>query len=180
MAGAYRAYAVDMPTLHESQPQHTEVNAVSEQLRRETGARQGLDFLRAIISGELPESPLLTALGVHTVHADAGTVRLETVPQSQQFNTIGTGHGGFLSTLLDTALGFSVESLSPAGTTWTTTDLHVRFRRPMTVDSGVVSAVGHVEHYGRSTAIASGEVRDGEGRILASATASFFALRDQE
>lgn len=169
-----------MPPLHETQPQDTDITAVSDRLRRESGSRQGLDFLRAIIAGDLPESPLLTALGVRTVQADEGAVRLETVPQSQQFNTIGTGHGGFLSTLLDTALGFSVESLSPAGTTWTTTDLHVRFRRPMTVDSGVVSTVGRVEHYGRSTAIASGEVRDGEGRILASATASFFALRNQE
>lgn len=157
----------------------TVITAVSERLRRESGTRQGLDFLRAIIAGELPESPLLTALGVRTVHADEGTVRLETEPQAQQFNTIGTGHGGFLSTLLDTALGFSVESLSPAGTTWTTTDLQVRFRRAMTVDSGTVTSVGRVEHYGRSTAIASGEVSDGSGRILASATASFFALRHQ-
>lgn len=156
------------------------ITAVSEQLRHASGTRPGLDFLRAIIAGDLPESPLLTALGVRTAQAEEGTVRLETRPQAQQFNTIGTGHGGFLSTLLDTALGFSVESLSPAGTTWTTTDLHVRFRRPMTVESGVVSAVGRVEHYGRSTAIASGEVRDGEDRILASATASFFALGYQE
>lgn len=169
-----------MPTPPDTQPTGHDLIAVSEQLRRESGSRRGLDFLRAIIAGDLPESPLLTALAVRTVQADEGSVRLETEPHAQQFNTIGTGHGGFLSTLLDTALGFSVESLSPAGTTWTTTDLHVRFLRPMTVDSGVVSAVGRVEHYGRSTAIASGEVHDGRGRVLASATASFFALRAQE
>lgn len=169
-----------MPIPADTRPSGADITAVSERLRRESGSRQGLDFLRAIIAGELPESPLLTALDVRTVQADEGTVRLETAPRSQQFNTIGTGHGGFLSTLLDTALGFSVESLSPAGTTWTTTDLHVRFRRPMTAHSGTVSTLGRVEHYGRSTAIASGEVHDGEGRVLASATASFFALRHQE
>jgi len=169
-----------MPTPADSRSTGHDMIAVSDQLRRESGSRQGLDFLRAIIAGDLPESPLLTALAVRTVHAEEGSVRLETEPHAQQFNTIGTGHGGFLSTLLDTAPGFSVGSLSPAGTTWTTTDLHVRFLRPMTVDSGVVSAVGHVEHYGRSTAIAAGEVLDGRGRVLASATASFFALGPQE
>lgn len=56
--------------------------------------------------------------------------------------------------------------------------LHVRFRRPMTSQSGTITAVGRVEHHGRSTAVSAGEVRDGEGRILATATASLFALRN--
>ena len=117
------------------------------------------------------------ALDVRTVAAERGEVTLSTVPRPQHFNTIGTGHGGFLSTLLDSATGLAVSSMASDGTVWTTTDLHVRFRRPMTAESGTVTAVGRVEHYGRSLATASGEVRDGQGRVLATATASLFALR---
>jgi uncharacterized protein (TIGR00369 family) len=155
----------------------TDVSAASKALRERVQAMHGLDFLRAVIAGELPESPLLESLAVRTVAATPGEVVLATEPQPQHFNTIGTGHGGFLSTLLDTALGLAVDTVTPAGTIWTTTDLHVRFRRPMTADSGTITATGRVEHHGRSTSVSAGEVRDGEGRILATATASLFALR---
>lgn len=154
-----------------------DVAAVSEMLREKVEQMHGMDFLQAVIAGELPESPLLQCLGVRTVAATEGTVTLETTPQPQHFNTIGTGHGGFISTLLDAALGLAVDTLTPAGTVWTTMDLHVRFRRAMTADSGLVTARGQVDHHGRSTAVSSGEVRDGAGRVLATATASLLALR---
>jgi uncharacterized protein (TIGR00369 family) len=154
-----------------------DVAAASTALRGRVESMHGMDFLRAVIAGDLPESPLIASLGVRTVAAAEGEVTLRTVPQPQHFNTIGTGHGGFLATLLDTALGLAVDTLTPAGTVWTTTDLHVRFRRPMTADSGTVTAVGRVDHHGRSTSVCSGEVCDGEGRVLATATASLFALR---
>ena len=156
----------------------SEVDQVSKALRERMDNMHGLDFVRALVAGELPESPLIDALGVRTAAAAPGEAVLETTPQPQHFNIIGTGHGGFLSTLLDTALGLAVQTMTEPGVVWTTTDLHVRFRRPMTADSGRVVATGRVEHLGRSTATAAGEVRDGEGRVLASATASFFALRN--
>ncbi|MGJ9402932.1 PaaI family thioesterase [Arthrobacter sp. KK5.5] len=155
-----------------------DVSTASKELRNKVETMHGLDFLKAVVAGELPESPLIEALGVRTAAASPGEVTLLTEPLPQHFNTIGTGHGGFLSTLLDTALGLAVDTLTPAGTIWTTTDLHVRFRRPMTSQSGTITAVGRVEHHGRSTAVSAGEVRDGEGRILATATASLFALRN--
>jgi uncharacterized protein (TIGR00369 family) len=157
----------------------TDIAAVSKMLRERVENMQGMDFVRALIEGDLPESPLIEALGVRTASAAPGEASLETTPQPQQFNIIGSGHGGFLSTLLDTALGLAVQTMTEPGVVWPTTDLHVRFRRPMTADSGRVVATGRVEHLGHSTATAAGEVRDGEGRVLATATASFFALRRQ-
>lgn len=153
-------------------------DATSRLLRGEVQGRDGLDFLRAVMAGQLPTSPLLEALGISLVAAERGVVSVAATPLPLHFNAKGTGHGGFISTLLDAALGFSIESMSDAGTMWTTTDLHVRFRRPVTADSGLVTATGRVEHYGRATATASGELSDSGGRVLATATAAMFAIRD--
>ncbi|GAA4373193.1 PaaI family thioesterase [Paeniglutamicibacter cryotolerans] len=154
------------------------LDATSRLLREEVQGRDGLDFLRAMLAGELPISPLLDALGIALVSAERGGAGVAATPLPIHFNAKGTGHGGFISTLLDAALGFAVESMSDAGTMWTTTDLQVRFLRPMTASSGLVTATGTVGHYGRATATASGEVRDAGGRILATATAGLFALRN--
>lgn len=153
-------------------------DTTSRLLREAVQGGDGLDFLQGVLAGELPISPLLDALGVQLVSAERGTVTVAAAPLPVHFNAKGTGHGGFISTLLDAALGFAIESMSPPGTMWTTTDLHVRFRRPMTAESVLVTATGTVEHYGRSTATASGQVTDAAGKVLATATAAMFAIRN--
>lgn len=90
-------------------------------------------------------------------------------------NAVGSVHGGVLATLFDTAMGFSVSSTLDAGVGYTTLDLQVRYLRA--VQPGhVVRVQGFCEHTGRRTAIARGEARDDQGKLLATGSTSCLIL----
>lgn len=136
----------------------------------------GLDFLHATLRGEVPESPLMCTLGVKTVSAERGRVVMQAPTEAFQFNTIGTGHGGYLATLADTVMGSAVHSHLAARQGYTTLDIQVRFRKAMRPDAGLITVVGTAEHVGRTTATASAVVTNEDGAILATATSTLLLL----
>jgi uncharacterized protein (TIGR00369 family) len=87
-------------------------------------------------------------------------------------------HGGIITTLLDTALGSSVQSLLGAGRVATTMDLQTRFHRPVTVAVGKVFAVAHVVHAGRRTATSEAKLVDAQGTVYATGTSTLMILED--
>ena len=64
----------------------------------------GLEFLRAIISGELPQPPIAETLGFRLREVDEGRAAFDVVPAEYQYNPIGVVHGGVAATLLDSAM----------------------------------------------------------------------------
>lgn len=136
----------------------------------------GMQYLEAMISGEIEESPFNQHLGIRLVHAEPGTVMLECTVKEEHLNKIGSGHGGFVSSLLDNACGLAVDTLSPSGMVWTTMDLHVRFLKAVTLEAGTLRIIGHADHVGRSTSVSHAEVVREDGAVLASATSSLYAL----
>lgn len=83
---------------------------------------------------------------------------------------LGTVHGGVIATLLDSAMGCAIQTTLPAGMTYTTMALQVRFVRPATEPSGRVSCDATVVHRGGRVATAEGRVTDADGRLLAHGT----------
>ena len=80
----------------------------------------GLGFLKAIIAGTVPNPPISGLVGFHLVEAEQGRAVFEGVPEFHHYNPIGTVHGGFAATLLDSALGCAIFSTIAKGDTWTT------------------------------------------------------------
>lgn len=138
--------------------------------------RSGLEFLRGIADGELPVPPIMATLGVSGVKFDDGTASFELTPQEWHYNPIGTVHGGVLSTMLDSALACAIHTTLPVGAGYTSLDLSVRFTRAATVESGTLTADGHVVTRGRRTATAEGHITDAAGRIVATATTTCLIL----
>lgn len=136
----------------------------------------GLDFLQATISGEVPESPMMCTLGVRTIEAEPGRVVMQAPTEPFQFNTIGTGHGGFLATLLDTVMGSAIHSRLPAKQGFTTLDIQVRYRKAMKPDAGLVTVIGIADHVGRTTGTASATITNEDGAVLATATSTLLLL----
>jgi uncharacterized protein (TIGR00369 family) len=130
----------------------------------------GLDFLKAIIAGELPHPPMSELLGFHLVEAGEGRAVFEGLPGSRHYNPIGTVHGGFAATLLDSALGCAIFSTIAKGETWTTLELKFNLVRPMTSATGPVRAEGRIVHRGRTVATSDGELKDRAGKLYAHAT----------
>ena len=130
----------------------------------------GLAFLKAIIDGTLPQPPISEVLGFHLVEAERGRAAFEGLPEFRHYNPIGTVHGGFTATLLDSALGCAIFSTLLKGDSWTTLELKLNYVRPLTRDTGPVRAEGRIVHRGRSVATSEGDLKDRAGKLYAHAT----------
>ncbi len=130
----------------------------------------GLGFLRAIIDGVLPQPPISEILGFHLIEAEPGRAVFEGLPELRHYNPIGTVHGGFAATLLDSALGCAIFSTLNKGDGWTTLELKFNLVRPLTKDTGPVRAEGRIVHRGRTVATSEGDLKDGAGKLYAHAT----------
>jgi len=132
----------------------------------------GMQQLQLMIEGELPPAPIAETLGMVDFGGERGAISVALVPERRHYNPLGTVHGGVISTLLDTAAACSVHSTLAAGEAYASLDLTVKFLRPVTVDSGRLTATGSVIQRGRRTALAQAQLTDEAGKVVAHATSS--------
>ena len=95
----------------------------------------GLGFLQAIIDGTLPQPPIGETLGFHLVEAEPGRAVFAGTPEFRHYNPIGTVHGGFAATLLDSALACAIATTMKKGDVWTTLELKLNYVRAMTTET---------------------------------------------
>ncbi len=126
----------------------------------------GLDYIRAIQTGELPPPPIARLLEMEIVEAEQGRAVFVLTPAEWMYNPIGMVHGGIAATILDSCMGCAVHTTLPAGVGYTTTDVQLRYIRAMGGATGRVLAEGRVVHAGRRTATAEGRVFTEEGETL--------------
>lgn len=127
-----------------------------------------LRAFREILNG----SPVYRHLRMRAAHAAEGVSRIELSIHADVKNLYGTVHGGILAAVLDSSCGVAVASLLGPGETLVTVDLHLHYVRP--IRDGTVVGEGKVVHRGRTTAVAEGTLRDGEGRLIAKGMATHF------
>jgi uncharacterized protein (TIGR00369 family) len=137
----------------------------------------GFEQLLALFDGRLPGPPIADTLGLDGFGGEPGAIHVELVPELRHYNPLGTVHGGVVATLLDTAAACSVHSTLAVGERYTSVDLTVKFLRPVTVDSGLLTCEGTVIQRGRRTALAQAQLTDGAGRLVAHATSSCMIMR---
>ena len=130
----------------------------------------GLAFLKASSTARCRSPPMSQTLGFHLVEAEEGRAVFEGLPEFRHYNPIGTVHGGFAATLLDSALGCAIFSTLAKGEAWTTLELKFNLVRPITKDTGPVRAEGRIIHRGRTVATSEGDLKDLSGRLYAHAT----------
>ena len=130
----------------------------------------GIDFVRAFFSGKLPSPPIMQTIEPYDQTADPGQVVLHSVPGFRHYNPIGSVHGGYAATLLDSVMGLAVHTMLPAGTGYTTLEFKVSFIKGMTKDTGPVRTEGKTLSVGRRAATAEARITDSKGRLLAHAT----------
>ena len=133
-------------------------------------SQDGLGFLRGMIAGQIPNPPISETLGFHLTEVEYGRAVFEGVPEFRHYNPIGTVHGGFAMTLLDSSLGCAVFSTLAKGDTWTTLEIKVNLVRPLTKDTGLVRAEGRIIHRGRTVATSEGDIKDTAGKLYAHAS----------
>ncbi|PKM10256.1 MAG: thioesterase [Gammaproteobacteria bacterium HGW-Gammaproteobacteria-3] len=131
----------------------------------------GLDQLRALMaSGRMPG--ILVSLDFELVEVDFGKAVFAGKPREHAYNPLGTVHGGYAATLLDSACGCAVHSRLTERQAYTTLELKIAYHKAMTKNTGLVRAEGSVLSLGRRTAFAEARLMDAEGRLYASATST--------
>lgn len=138
----------------------------------------GLDGLaqmrRLIASGRKPG--ILLSLRFDFIEVEAGRAVFAGVPGDHAYNPIGTVHGGYAATLLDSACGCAVHSCLTSLQAYTTLELKVAYHKAITRDAGMLRAEGRVLSIGRRAAFAEATLKDASGRLFASATSTLMVM----
>ena len=144
----------------------------------EEGRRlSGMEYVQAIVTGELPAPPISELMGFRLVLAEPGRAVFEMEPGPQHYNPIGSVHGGVALTLLDSAMGCAVHTQLEPGVGYTTLEVKTNFVRPITADTGVIRCEGVVIHQGSRIATAEGKLTDANGKLLAHGTTTCLILQ---
>lgn len=127
----------------------------------------GLEFMERIRDGLLPQPPIGRVLDYALTEVEDGRVVFAGTPRFDHVNPMGTVHGGWYGTLLDSAMACAVMTKVPRGSVYTTLEYKVNVVRPVPLGTRV-EAVGCVLHAGRTTGVAEGTLRGAEdGRLYA-------------
>jgi uncharacterized protein (TIGR00369 family) len=130
----------------------------------------GLEMMQGVLDGRLPFAPISQTLDYLLVEVDAGRAVFQGTPSEAHLNPLGTIHGGWFATLLDSALGCAVHTRMPAGRAYTTAELSVNLVKALTPKVARVRAIGEVIHCGRQLATAQARLEGPDGTLYAHAT----------
>ncbi len=145
--------------------------------REELTGVSGLDFLKGIRDRAYPAPPFAEAADIRIAEVESGRVVFQAEPSARLYNPLGTVHGGWISTLLDSAMSCSVHSMMKPGQAYTTVDLSVSFVRPVFEDTGTLRCEGTAIHVGERIATAQGRVWDRAGKLIAHGTVTCLVMR---
>ncbi len=138
-------------------------------------AMTGLQQLEAMVaSGQ--KAPIGETMGFDLIEINAARAVFAGTPGRTVYNPIGSVHGGYAATLLDSACGCAVHARLAAGQGYTTLELKIAYHRGLSDTTGPVRAEGVVMSIGRRVAFAEARLTDGQGRLCASATSTLLVF----
>ena len=136
----------------------------------------GLEYMHAVRDGTAAWPPMGVLMSIELVEAERGRVVMTCTPGEEHYNPLGIIHGGLLCTLLDTVMGCATHTTLEQGTGYTSIELKVSYLRPVTLDTGALTATGSAVKEGRRVVFAEGGVADADGNLVATASSSLLVL----
>ena len=144
--------------------------------REEMLSMSGLDFMRAMLEGRLAGPPIAGLMGYEAQEVEEGRVVFRGAPRFEVTNPMGTVHGGWYGTLLDSAMACAVMTRLPRGASYTTLEYKVNIVRGIPLGT-VILCEGAAAHVGRTTGVATGEIRgEADGRLYATGSTTCLVL----
>lgn len=137
----------------------------------------GLEFMQGVANGTLPQPPIGRSLNYHVHEATDGRVEFRGTPLFEHTNPMGTVHGGWYGTLLDSCMACAVMTKVPKGSAYTTLEYKINITRPIPLGTEI-AAIGVIDHVGRSTGVAHGEIRGVEdGKLYATGSTTCIVMK---
>lgn len=127
----------------------------------------GRETLQMILDGTLPAPPFAPTTLIDLIEVEEGRIAFSGRPDFAFLNPMGTVHGGWIATILDSAMGCAVHSTLKPGQLYATTAMTINYVRPLTADSGEVRCEATTVYSGARMATSEGRLIDGKGRLIA-------------
>jgi uncharacterized protein (TIGR00369 family) len=144
--------------------------------RSQTADLTGLEAMQGMLAGRLPIPPMNRTLDFTLVEVAEGIAVFEGVPSVDLLNPMGTVHGGWALTLIDSACGCAAFTLLPAGVGYTSVETKANFTRAIMADSGPVRCAGRVLSSGRQIITTDATLTGADGRLLGHGTSTIMIL----
>lgn len=140
-------------------------------------ALSGLEFMQSILDGTNPGPPIGATMG-YTLHSvEEGRAVFRGAPEFNVTNPMGTVHGGWYGTLLDSAMACAVMTKVPRGSVYTTLEYKVNILRAIPLGMQI-DCIGQIDHVGRSTGVSHGEIRGVEdGKLYATGSTTCIVMK---
>ena len=136
----------------------------------QVAGKTGLEMMQAMLNGKIPSPPIAHTLDFIVVEIGPGRAVFQGTPGTAHLNPLGSVHGGWFATLLDSALGCAVHTMMPIGRGYTTAELGINLVKALTPKVARVRAIGTVIHCGRQLATAEARLVGPDGTLYAHAT----------
>jgi uncharacterized protein (TIGR00369 family) len=142
----------------------------------ETAHLSGIDLLREIVAGRLPQARMAGTLGLALVEVEFGRAVFEGVPEEHVTNPAGVVHGGWALTLIDSAAGCAAHSTLGPGVRYVTVETKGNLSRPILAGMDALRCEGRVIQGGRRVISAEAVLRDAGGKVMAHGTSTLLVL----
>jgi uncharacterized protein (TIGR00369 family) len=136
----------------------------------QVAGKSGLELMHSMLRGEIPYPTISVTMDFALISVREGEAIFQGTPNAKHLNPMGTVHGGWYATLLDSAVGCAVHTMMPPGRGYTTAELSVNLVRGAMVGKEPLRVIGKVLHCGRQLATAEGRIVDAAGKLYAHAT----------
>ena len=137
----------------------------------------GLEFMQSILDGTNPGPPIGATMGYTLHQIEEGRAVFRGTPEFGVTNPMGTVHGGWYGTLLDSAMACAVMTKVPRGSVYTTLEYKVNILRAIPLGM-TVDCIGETDHVGRSTGVAHGEIRGvADGKLYATVSTTCIVMK---
>lgn len=137
----------------------------------------GLEFIEGIAAGRLPAPPISRLLNFWMAEVRSGEVVFMGEPTFDAMNPIGSVHGGWFGTILDSCMACAYQTTLPKGMGYTTLEFKINIVRPILPGRGQYRAVGTVDHAGRRTGVVHGQLTGADdGKLYATGSTTCMAL----
>lgn len=140
----------------------------------------GLEYLQKMLTGEIPANPISDTLNSHAYSMEKGRAVFRGTPEFAHSNQMGSPHGGWYGTILDSCMACAVMTMLPKGAAYTTLEFKINITRAIPLGM-LIEAVGTIQHCGRSTGVSNGEIRGVEdGKLYATGSTTCLIMRASE
>ena len=137
----------------------------------------GLEFMQAMLNGEISRPPISALMNYTLETVETGKAVFRGTPQFQHTNPAGGVHGGWYGTLMDSCMSCAVMTMTPKGSVYTTLEYKVNLTRAIPVGTEIL-AIGTIDHAGRTTGVAHGEIRGAaDGKLYATGSATCLIMK---